>query len=122
MPADAFRAAAHRVADLMADYLSHVEQYPVLPDLRPGHLRAMLPASAPDGPEALDALLDDYRRLIEPNVTHWQHPGFFAYFSSSGAAPGILGEMLMGTLIERDAVADIARRHGTGGGHRRLAP
>src|SRR3712207_8051745 len=51
-----------------------------------------------EAPEPLDAILDDYARLIEPNATHWQHPGFFAYFASTASGPGILGEMLTAGL------------------------
>ncbi len=94
-----FRAAGHAVVDLMADYLSGVEAYSVLPRVAPGELRPRFPAAAPDGPEPLGTILDDYRRLVEPNVTHWQHPGFMAYFPSTASGPGILGEMLMSTLV-----------------------
>jgi aromatic-L-amino-acid decarboxylase len=31
---------------------------------------------------------------ILPGITHWNHPSFFAYFSITSSAPGILGEML----------------------------
>ena len=93
-----FRAAMHRAADLVADYLERVGTYPVLPPVRPGDVRAMLPASPPEHGEPVDALLDDYRRIIEPNVTHWNHPGFFGYFAITGSEPGILGEMLTAGL------------------------
>ncbi len=33
-----------------------------------------------------------------PGVTHWNHPGFFAYFAISGSAPGILAELLTAAL------------------------
>ena len=99
MDVESFRRAAHEVADLMADYLATVEERPVLPRVAPGEIRARLPSTAPSGPEPLERILADYRAIIEPNVTHWQHPGFFAYFPSTGSAPGILGEMLMSTLI-----------------------
>jgi aromatic-L-amino-acid decarboxylase len=99
MDATAFRRAAHEVADLMADYLATVEQRPVLPPVAPGQIRAQLPVAAPAAPEPLGRILADYRALIEPNVTHWQHPSFFAYFPSTASAPGILGEMLMSTLV-----------------------
>ncbi|MBW8876686.1 MAG: amino acid decarboxylase [Acidobacteria bacterium] len=98
LPPDEFRAAMHRVADLVADYLEGVGDRPVLPAVSPGDVRRALPASAPEGPEPLDAILDDYLRLIEPNVTHWNHPGFLAYFSITGSGPGILGETLAATL------------------------
>jgi len=62
-------------------------------------LRAELLAQPPEDPEPLDRILADYVARVEPNVTHWQHPGFFAYFPSTGAGAGILGEMLMATLL-----------------------
>jgi aromatic-L-amino-acid decarboxylase len=94
----AFRAAAHAAVDIMADYLESVGDRPVLPQVEPGTLRPLFPAEAPEAPEPMDAILDDYRRLIEPNVTHWQHPRFLAYFSSAACGPGIIGEMLTAAL------------------------
>ncbi|HWO88739.1 MAG TPA: pyridoxal-dependent decarboxylase [Gemmatimonadales bacterium] len=97
-PEPEYRRHLHQVADLIADYLAGVERYPVLPRLRPGELRARLPESPPEEPEPLEAILADYRELIEPNVTHWNHPGFLAYFATSGSVPGILGEALAAGL------------------------
>jgi aromatic-L-amino-acid decarboxylase len=93
-----FREAAHRVADLAADYLARLETYAVLPRLEPGSIRARCQAAPPAAPESLDAILADYRRLVEPNITHWQHPGFMAYFPSVACGPGILGEWLAAGL------------------------
>ncbi|HZC31700.1 MAG TPA: pyridoxal-dependent decarboxylase [Candidatus Bathyarchaeia archaeon] len=98
MDPEAFRAAAHRVVDLMADYLSNVERHAVFPAIEAGSVAARLPAAAPEDPESLDAILADYLDLIEPNATHWQHPGFFAYFPSTASGPGILAEMLVAAL------------------------
>jgi aromatic-L-amino-acid decarboxylase len=98
MAPDEFRHAAHEVVDLIADYLEHVEEFAVFPAVEPGTLRPLFPAAPPEQPEALKAILRDVSRLIEPNVTHWQHPGFFAYFTSTASGPGILGEMLVAAL------------------------
>ncbi len=98
MPAAEFREYAHRVADQVADYLERLESYRVLPDVRPGDVRAALPAAPPQASEPLGRALDDFARLIEPNVTHWQHPGFLAYFPSVASGPGILGEWLAAGL------------------------
>ena len=94
----AFRAAAHAVVDVMADYLETIESRAVFPSIEPGSLRPLFPAAAPERPEPLDAILADYRRLVEPNATHWQHPGFLAYFATTASGPGILGEMLTAAL------------------------
>jgi len=88
----------HRVADLVADYLEGVGDRPVVPPVSPGEVRQVLPASPPEEPEPIDTILDDYLRVIEPNVTHWNHPGFLAYFAITGSGPGILGETLAAAL------------------------
>ena len=98
MEPEAFRAAAHAVADLMADYLEAIETRSVFPAIEPGTLRRQFPSTAPEAPEPIDAILADYVRLIEPNATHWQHPGFLAYFATTASGPGILGEMLTAVL------------------------
>ena len=46
----------------------------------------------------MDRILADYRSLIEPNLTHWNHPGFLAYFANTGSLPGIVGETLAATV------------------------
>lgn len=93
-----FRRHAHRVADWIADYLADPERFPVLPAIRPGELRARLPDGPPPCGESMDAILDDFERLIPGATTHWNHPGFFAYFAVTGSGPGILGEMLAAAL------------------------
>lgn len=98
MPLADFRRAAEEVAGTAADYLERLEDFAVLPDVEPGEVRARLAPSPPAEGEDLGAILRDYRELIEPNVTHWQHPGFMAYFPSVASGPGILGEWLAAAL------------------------
>jgi aromatic-L-amino-acid decarboxylase len=98
MDPESFRAAAHRVVDLMADYLVDIETHDVLPAIAPGSVAGRLKSAPPETPETLDAILGDYLGLIEPNATAWQHPGFFAYFASTASGPGILGEMLTAAI------------------------
>lgn len=98
LPVEELRRALHRVADMVADYLAGVGDRPVVPAVAPGDVARLLPASPPAEPEPIDAILDDYLRTIEPNVTHWNHPGFLAYFAMTGSGPGILGETLAAGL------------------------
>lgn len=98
MPPAVFREAMHKIADVVADYLEQVGDKPVLPGIEPGSVRDQLPATAPEQPEDIDKILSDYHTLIEANNTHWNHPGFMAYFAVTGSGPGILGETLAGAL------------------------
>ena len=82
----------------MADYLAHSGRYRVLPRMKPGDLIDALPECAPEHGEPMSAILEDFQRLVMPAATHWNHPGFMAYFATSGSGPGILGEMLSAAL------------------------
>ena len=84
--------------DWIAGYLEHARDYPVLPALKPGELTSQLPSSGPETGEPMDKLLEDFGSVIVPAMTHWNHPRFMAYFSTSASGPGILGEMLSAAL------------------------
>lgn len=98
MDPEAFRKEAHRIADWIADYFAAPERYPVLSRVRPGDIRRALPPSAPEYGESFDAIFSDFERIVLPGITHWNHPGFFAYFAISGSAPGVLAEFLSAAL------------------------
>ena len=93
-----FRAAAARAVEIVARYLDDPAVWPVLPPTPPGHLRRALPANAPESGEPMETLLADFERLVLPHTTHWNHPGFMAYFSTSGSAPGVIAELLTAAL------------------------
>ena len=98
MDPEAFRIYGHQVVDWIADYLGHVGVYPVLAQSAPGDIRQALPDRPPVQPESMETILDDFERIIMPGITHWNSPGFLAYFGITGSGPGILGEMLSGAL------------------------
>src|SRR5206468_4129638 len=60
LDAEAFRAVAHEVVDLMADYLARIETFAVLPPVEPGTIAPLFPRQAPEKPEPIEAILDDY--------------------------------------------------------------
>jgi aromatic-L-amino-acid decarboxylase len=93
-----FREDGHAAVEWAADYLERVGELPVLARVKPGELRARLPASPPEEGEPFAAVLRDLDELLVPAITHWQSPRFFAYFSVSAAPPGILAELLAATL------------------------
>ena len=101
MDPEAFRRDAHRIADWIADYLADPGRYPVLARVRPGDIRAALPDSAPASGESFESIFGDFEQIVLPGVTHWNHPGFFAYFAISASAPGVLAEFLSAALNQQ---------------------
>lgn len=98
MGPDEFRGAAHRVVDWVADYRLAVASLPVRANVIPGEVAAALPASAPEQPEGLDALLADLDAVIVPGLTHSQHPGNFAWFPSNASLASVLGDIVASGL------------------------
>ena len=94
----AFRRHAAEVTERIAGFFEALPGLPVVPAVRPGQVRAALPPRPPESPEAFESILADFDRLILPNGTHWQHPGFLAYFPSNTSGPGVLGEYLAAAL------------------------
>ncbi len=89
-----FRAAGHAAIEWTARYFERLEELPVLARVAPGEIAAGLPADPPEEGEPFGDMLADLDSKIVPGVTHWNHPGFFAYFGITGSGPGILGEMI----------------------------
>ena len=98
MDAEAFRRHGHALVEWIAAYLSGTERYPVLSRNAPGALRDALPAAPPASGLPFDETLRDFERVILPGITHWNHPGFFAYFAITGSAAGVLAEFLSAAL------------------------
>ncbi len=86
------------MVDWMAEYLENIEQYPVKSRLKPGEVIRNLPEHPPLQGESMDTILNDFKTIILPGMTHWQHPGFFAYFNANNSCPSILAEMLTATM------------------------
>jgi aromatic-L-amino-acid decarboxylase len=95
---DEFRRHAHQLVDWMADYFREVAELPVTSGVRPGEILRRLPASPPEKGEPFQQLFQDFREIVMPGMTHWNHPGWFAYFPANNSPPSVLAEMLTATL------------------------
>jgi aromatic-L-amino-acid decarboxylase len=98
MSPEEFRRHGHALIDWVADYLATVGERPVRSTVAPGEVRAGIPASAPEHPEPFEVVLRDLDDVVLPGITHWQHPGWFAYFPASTSGPSILGELVAAGL------------------------
>src|SRR5438876_8191941 len=101
MDPDEFRRHGYALVDWVADYLANSDRYPVLSRVAPGDVRNALPASAPEHGEPFEQILEDFERIIVPALTHWNHPGFLAYFAITASAPGVLAELLSAALNQQ---------------------
>lgn len=98
MDTESFRKHAHNLVDWMADYFENIEDYPVLPNVKPGDVLKQLPNQAPQSPESFDQIFKDFKEIIVPGMTHWESPNFMAYFPANKSKASVLGEMLMSTM------------------------
>lgn len=98
MNSDEFRKNAYAVIDWIADYMDGVRDYPVRAQVAPGVVRKELHSLPPHKGESFDSVFEDFRTIIMPGITHWQHPRFFAYFPANVTAASQLAEMLISAL------------------------
>src|SRR3954469_2974486 len=101
MDGDEFKRHGHALVEWIAGYLEHPERYPVLAQVNPGDVRTGLPQSAPEEAESFDDIFADVERVLVPALTHWNHPGFFAYFAISSSPVAILAEFFAAAVNQQ---------------------
>lgn len=82
------------MVDYIITYLESLPHRRVTPDVESGYLISALPTSAPKTGESVEKIMEDIQQYILPGLTHWQHPGFHAYFPACSSFPSTLGIML----------------------------
>jgi aromatic-L-amino-acid/L-tryptophan decarboxylase len=98
MPVNEFKKHGYEIIDWIADYLERIEDYPVLPGIKPGEVKDNLSPHPPEKKEPFSEIFPDVNKKIMPGITHWNHPDFMAYFNSTSSGPGILAELLTAGL------------------------
>ena len=98
MSNDEFIEYGNKMVKIIADYLNNIETYDVLPQIFPGDCSKHFDKLPPQTGTNFNLLLDSLNEKIFKNATHWNHPGFMAYFNSTSSGPGILAEFLSAAL------------------------
>jgi aromatic-L-amino-acid decarboxylase len=93
MTPDEFRRRGREVVDWVADYMERVGDLPIRSTVSPGDIETRLPDVPPDAPESFDALLADLDDVVLPGITHWQSPGWFAWYPANASGPSILADL-----------------------------
>lgn len=94
MEKETFRQFGYKFVDWVADYMTDVAQYPVVSQVKPGEIKAKIPSEPPLQGEPMDKIFEDFKKIIFPGITHWQHPSWFAYFPANNSPPSVLAELL----------------------------
>jgi aromatic-L-amino-acid/L-tryptophan decarboxylase len=89
-----FRRLGHDLVDWIAAYRERMADLPVMSQVQPGEVAALLPAAPPLQAEGLDDVAADLERLVLPGITHWNHPGWFAYFPSNSDLSSVLADLV----------------------------
>lgn len=98
MNIDEFQKQGYELIDWIADYYREIEKYPVKSNVKPKEIFNKIPDTPPEICESFDTIFNDFKEIIMPGVTHWQHPSFFAYFPANCSFPSILAELLSAAL------------------------
>ena len=93
MDTQEFRQLGHQMVEWIASYREGMASLPVKSPVEPGEIKRMLPAEPPVAGEGLAGALADLDRIVLPGITHWNHPGFFAYFPSNSDLASVLADM-----------------------------
>jgi len=98
MDTQSFRKYGHDFIDWLADYFENIEKYPVKPNVQPGEIIRQFPVSPPHSGEPMDEIFHDFQTKVIPGITHWQHPGWMAYFPANNSPESVLAELLTAGL------------------------
>jgi glutamate/tyrosine decarboxylase-like PLP-dependent enzyme len=93
-----FRGLGHDVIDRLADYLEHIEDRPVFPDVARAELERRFAEPLPDQPMPPEQLLAALERDLLPFCCHVGHPGYFGLITPSPNPVGILGDLIASAL------------------------
>ena len=93
-----FKKFGYEFVDWIADYMTDVADLPVVSKVAPGNIKEKIPSVPPIGREGMEQIFSDFKDIILPGMTHWQHPSWFAYFPANNSPPSILAELLTAGL------------------------
>jgi len=104
MDRDEFRKFGYELIDWIAEYYDTIENHPVKSRVKPREVMDKLPPNPPNAGESFENIMEDFKNIILPGITHWQSPNFFAYFPANSSMPSVLAELLTSALAVQGMV------------------
>ena len=93
-----FRELGHEVVDLLADYIEHIEEKPVFPDVDPGTVNRLFTEPLPQDSTSPDGVLDELKDKLLPYCTNVGHPGYMGLITPSPNPIGVIADFICSAL------------------------
>ena len=93
-----FKINSKNTLDWMINYFDELNKYPVKSKVKPRDIFNKIPKIPPKKGQNFSKILDDFKNIVLPGMTHWQHPNFHAFFPANNSYPSILAEMIISTI------------------------
>jgi aromatic-L-amino-acid decarboxylase len=98
MDAKEFRDLGHRVVDLLADYLDHIEEKRVFPDVEPRTVNRLFTDPLPQDPSSPDSVLSELKDKLLPYCTNVGHPGYMGLITPSPNPVGVIADFICSAI------------------------
>jgi aromatic-L-amino-acid decarboxylase len=93
-----FRELGHEVVDLLADYLEHIEEMPVFPDVDPRTVNRLFTEPLPQEASSPDAVLGELKDKLLPYCTNVGHPGYMGLITPSPNPIGVIADFICSAI------------------------
>ncbi len=98
MDSGEFREAGHRVVDLLSNYLEHIEELHVSPDVEPKFLVNLFDEPLPVTSSSAERVLNEVQEKLLPYCTNVGHPGYMGLITPSPNPIGVLADFICSAL------------------------
>ena len=98
MDTDEFRRIGHNMIDMIADYLEHIEDQALFPEVTPRHLDELFSEPLPQEPTDAEEVIRQIQEKLLPFCCHVNHPGYFGLITPTPTPVGILGDLMASAL------------------------
>jgi aromatic-L-amino-acid decarboxylase len=101
-----FKPHVDKIIRWIDNYFATLDNRNVKSIVNPRDIYNALPNEAPEDDESIEAILKDLDEIIMPGVTHWQHPGFHAYFPANSSVESLFAEFVTSAIAAQCMIWD----------------
>lgn len=98
MDANEFKAIGHQVVDLLGEYLAHIEDKRVFPQVDPRTVNQLFSEPLPQDPSSPESVLAELQQKLLPYCTNVGHPGYMGLITPSPNPMGIIADFICSAI------------------------